>query len=98
MRSWIPLLLLCAAVATGCSALIPFETAPSPARPGVTDAGPRVAICYNTFKTTLEKVQELAQAQCFGDTVAERVDTDYRLDNCPLMTPGRATFVCKPKE
>lgn len=84
-------------VAAGCSALTPFATGPSPAPAGVKEAGARVAICYNTFKTPPEKVQELAQAECLGATVAERVDNDYRLDDCPLMTPGRATFVCKPK-
>ena len=86
-----------AALAAGCSALTPFATAPFPAGLGVKDPGPRVAICYNTLKTPPEKVRELAQAECFGTAVAEQVDTDYRLDNCPLMTPGRATFVCKPK-
>ena len=91
------LVLLAAVTAAGCSALTPFATAPLPAKAGVKDAGPRVAICYNTFKTPPEKVQELAQEECLGNAIAERVDTDYRVDNCPLMTPGRATFVCKPK-
>jgi hypothetical protein len=92
------LLVLAVAVAVaGCSAVTPFATAPLPVEPGVKDAGPRVAICYNKFKTPPEKVQELAQAECFGNSVAELTNTDYHLDNCPLMTPGRATFVCRPK-
>jgi hypothetical protein len=88
--------LLLAAAASGCSALTPFATSPLAAAPGVKDAGTRVAICFNTFKTPPEKVQELAQAECLGHTLAERVDTDYRMDDCPALTPGRATFVCKP--
>lgn len=84
------------AALAGCSGLNPFPTPPLGADPGVKDAGPRVAICYNTFKTTPQKLQEMAQVQCFGGAVPERVDTDYRLDNCPLLTPARATFVCKP--
>jgi hypothetical protein len=88
--------LLLMVVTSGCSALTPFATAPLAAKPGVTDPGSRVAICFNTFKTPPEKVQELAQAECLGNTVAERVDTDYRMDDCPALTPGRATFVCKP--
>jgi hypothetical protein len=57
-----------------------------------------VAVCYNVFKTPPGKIQEQAQAQCFGKAVAERVDTDYRMDACPLLTPGRATFVCTPEK
>ncbi len=89
--------LLLMAAASGCSTVNPFATAPAPADPGVKDAGPRVAICYNVLKTPTETVLKLAQAECLGDTVAQRVDTDYRLDACPALTPGRATFVCAPK-
>ena len=88
---------LVAAAAGGCSAVTPFATTPLPAGPGVKDPGKRVAICYNTFKTPQEKVREMAQAECPSDATAEPVDTDYRLDNCPLLTPGRATFVCRAK-
>jgi hypothetical protein len=90
------LVLSLTAATTGCSALTPFATGPLAAKKGVTDPGPRVAICYNTFKTPPEKIQQLAQAECFGNATAELVDTDYRLDDCPVLTPGRATFVCKP--
>jgi hypothetical protein len=96
MTRWRLLTLLLAATAAGCSGLTPFATAPLAAKPGVSDPGPRVAICYNTFKTPTEKIQQLAQAECVGNAIAEQVDTDYRLDDCPLLTPGRATFVCKP--
>jgi len=97
MRSGRFVALLLGAAIAGCSGLTPFATAPSPAPKGNKDASPRVAICYNAWKTPPDKVQALAQAECLGNTVAERVDTDYRLDNCPVLTPGRATFVCKPK-
>jgi hypothetical protein len=97
MSRWRFLILFAAAATAECSALTPFATSPLAADPGVKDARPRVAICYNLWKTPPEKIQELAQVECLGGTVAEQIDTDYRLDNCPLMTPGRATFVCKPK-
>ncbi|HTZ35253.1 MAG TPA: hypothetical protein VMB84_04460 [Stellaceae bacterium] len=89
-------LMALAAAATGCSALTPFPTGPLASKPGQPD-GPRIAICFNPLKTDAEKVQGLGQAECIGDTVAERVDTDYRMDDCPLLTPGRATFVCRSK-
>lgn len=89
--------LLLAVFVAGCSALNPFPTGPLAADPKAKDTRPRVAICYNPFKTPPEKIMELGQAQCIGGAVAERVDTDYRLDDCPVLTPGRATFVCKPK-
>jgi hypothetical protein len=88
--------LLFAVTVSGCSTLTPFATGP------LTDAkakdpGPRVAICYNPLKTADEKVQQLGQAQCMGDAAAQLVSTDYHLDDCPLLTPARATFVCKPQ-
>jgi hypothetical protein len=90
-------LLLGAGVA-GCSALTPFSTSPRGLALNEPNPGTRVAVCYNTFKTPPEKLQQMAQAQCGEKTVAERIDTDYRLDDCPLLTPGRATFVCKPEK
>jgi hypothetical protein len=87
--------LVLAMAAAGCTATNPFVTAPRGLAIGEQNPGTRVAICFNSFKTLPEKVQQLAQAQCVGDTVAERIETDYRLDDCPLLTPGRATFVCK---
>lgn len=98
MKGWFgAVALVAAAAAAGCSALTPFVTAAPPLDPGVKEPNQRVAICYDTFETPAEKVQELAQAECPSDTVAERSGTDYRLDTCPVLTPGRATFVCKPK-
>jgi hypothetical protein len=92
----LPVLLLLATT-SGCSALTPFLTGPLALSPGMTDPGPRVALCYNPLKTSPEQLLQLAQVECVGDVIAERIDTDYRLDNCPLMTPGRATFLCKSK-
>ena len=87
--------LLVAAAVSACTALNPFATGPL-ADPKSKDPAPRVAICYNPLKTSDEKVQSLGQAQCVGDATAQLVGTDYRLDNCPMLTPTRATFVCKP--
>ena len=89
---------LVATLLTGCSATAPFATYPLQPRPGVIDLRTRVAICYNTLRTSSERVQELGQAECIGDAVAELIDTDYRVDICPLATPGRATFACMPKK
>jgi hypothetical protein len=85
-----------AACVAGCSGLTPFAAAPRALTPSEPNPGVRVAVCYNTFKTPPEKLQQMAQAQCGEKTVAEQIDTDYRLDDCPLLTPGRATFLCKP--
>lgn len=88
--------LLLAAIISGCSsAVTPFATGPLPDL-NAKDPRQRVAICYNPLKTSDEKLQQLGQAQCLGDMTAELVSTDYRLDDCPLLTPGRATFACKP--
>jgi hypothetical protein len=92
------LLVLLGALAAGCSALTPYATYPLDAPKGVTDPGSRVAICYNALKTSDDQVQQLAQAECLDDTVAERANTDYRLDSCAMSVPARATFVCSPKK
>ena len=83
----------------GCgSVTTPFATMPLLPAQGVVDTRVRVAVCYNALVTSADKIQELAQAECIGDMVAERIDTDYRLANCPLSVPGRATFVCTPRK
>ncbi len=89
-------ILLLAALA-GCSALEPYATAPRAARTGE-DAGPRVAICYDTLVSTLDEVQQAAQQECAADTVATYSSTDWYLQNCPLLLPARATYVCAPKK
>jgi len=84
-------------LAAGCSSLTPFATQPRALELGKVEPRPRVAVCFNPLKTSSEEVQKLGQAECLGDTIAEQTETDYRLDDCPALTPGRATFVCSPK-
>ncbi len=85
-----------AAALAGCSALDPYPVPPRAAQPGAVP-GPRVAICYNTLSTTLAEVQHEAQQECATGTLAEPADTDWYLQNCPLLLPAHATFVCRPK-
>ena len=80
-----------------CGALEPYPTVPIAARPGA-PAGQRVAICYNTLSATVTEIQAAAQQECPANSVAEPDDTDYYLQNCPLLLPGRATFLCRPKK
>jgi hypothetical protein len=82
----------------GCSAFDPYPTSPQPAAGGVKDAGPRVAICYDSVVSSSAAVQKAAQDECAPNTLAARVQTDWKLDYCPLLLPARATFVCKPKK
>ena len=82
----------------GCSALDPYPTYPRQAETGVNDAGPRVAICYDTLVSTLAEVEKAAQQECAAGTVATPTDTDWLLQYCPLLLPARATFVCTPKK
>lgn len=83
----------------GCGAFEPFPTLPLPLAAGqAAPAGQRVGICYNDLTATDPEVQAAAQQECPSDTVAELSDTDYHVQNCPLLIPGRASFVCKPKK
>lgn len=82
----------------GCSAFDPYPATPQPAAAGVADGGPRVAICYDAVISSRAEVQQEAQGQCGPHTRAARVDTDWKLDFCPLLLPARATFVCQPKK
>lgn len=82
----------------GCSAFDPYPTYPQPAAAGVKDAGGRVAICYDAIVSSRVEVQKAAQDECAPNTRAIRVDTDWKLDYCPLLLPARATFVCDPKK
>jgi len=94
-RAIVPLAI--AAAAAGCGALEPYPTTPRLAAAGAHDAGLRVAICYDPIVSKAAAVRREAQQQCAADTVATRVDTDFLLLNCPVLLPGRATFVCAPK-
>jgi len=86
--------LLTAAILAGCGAFTPYPTDPSAANSK--DAGPRVAICYNPMETTLDQVRADAQKECAEGTTAEPAGTDWYLQHCPLLLPGRVNFVCTP--
>ena len=83
---------------TGCSALDPYATFPRAARPAEDAALTRVAICYDTFVSSLDQVQAAAQQECAADTVATYSSTDWYLQYCPLLLPARATYMCAPKK
>ena len=78
----------------GCSALEPYATYPRAARPGEDTSLTRVAICYDTFVSSLDQVQAAAQQECAADMVATYSSTDWYLQYCPLLLPARATCVC----
>jgi hypothetical protein len=82
----------------GCADFDPYATAPLAAPAGVKDAGSRVAICYDWLLSNRDEVQRAAQRECAASTTATPADTDWRLDNCPLLLPARATFVCAPNK
>ena len=82
----------------GCTALDPYATFPRAARPGEDAALTRVAICYNTFVSSLDQVEAAAQQECAADTVATYSSTDWYLLYCPLLLPARATYMCAPKK
>ena len=90
----IPLL----AALAGCSALEPYATYPRAARPGEDTALTRVAICYDTFVSTLDEVEAAAQQECPSNTTARYSTTDWYLQYCPLLLPARATYMCTPKK
>jgi hypothetical protein len=98
MRAAAALALAATTGLAGCSALDPYPTYPQQPPAGVKDAGPRVAICYDPLASSHDTVQKAAQDECAQNTVAARADTDWKLDNCPLLLPGRATFVCTPRK
>ena len=99
MRARRLLIILLAGLACGCNALTPFSTVPAKPGKGVADPRQRVGICANPLKTSPQEVQQAAQAECIGNTVAERVTgDDYWLDVCPLAVPDRVTFACTPRK
>jgi hypothetical protein len=91
-------IILILAPLTGCSALDPYATYPRTARPGEDAALTRVAICYDTFVSSLDQVQAAAQQECAADTIATYSSTDWYLQFCPLLLPARATYMCTPKK
>ena len=90
--------LLAAAAVTGCSQLQPYATYPRSTLPGEVNAGPRVAVCRDPLVSSLDDAQRVAQEECPAHTTAIYLDTDLYLQNCPLLLPARATYVCTPKK
>ena len=86
------------ALLAACSALEPYATYPRAARPGEDTALTRVAICYDTFVSTLDEVEAAAQQECPSNTTARYSTTDWYLQYCPLLLPARATYMCTPKK
>lgn len=97
-RKGTALLVLVSSGLAGCSALTPYSTYPQQPVTGKKDAGPRVAICYDALASSRATVEKAAQDECGPGTLANRIDTDWKLDYCPLLLPARATFVCQPKK
>jgi len=96
---WRLLVLLAAGSVCACGALTPFPSAPASSAAAVPDPRQRVGICANPLKTNPQQMQQVAQTECLGNTVAEQVTgDDYRLDVCPLAVPARVTFACTPKK
>ena len=89
---------LAVAVLAGCSQLQPYATYPRAAGAGEVDAAPRVAVCRDPFVSSLDDAQRVAQEECAVNTIATYSSTDWNLQNCPLLLPARATFVCAPKK
>jgi hypothetical protein len=92
------LLLIGALALDACGALDPYPTVPRDLPLGTTSY-PRVAICYNSLSTELPAVQQQAQQECDANaprTVAEPSEIDWYLQNCPLLLPTRATYICRP--
>ena len=85
----------------GCTLLDPFETVPLRPPAGAHDTRPRVGICYDGLKSTPEQLLAAARDSCGKDMTPVRDDTDYGLaamDVCPVLLPGRATFICQPNK
>jgi hypothetical protein len=79
----------------GCGSLFePYETLPLPQ---AGDQRQRVGVCFDGLASTPDQVRAAAQDACAANTVAERVDTDYNIQYCPLLLPGRATYACVPR-
>jgi len=85
----------------GCTLLDPYETVPLRPPPQAHDVRPRVGICYDTLRSTPEQLLAAAQDSCGKKMTPVREDTDYgiaALDVCPVLLPGRATFICQPNK
>ena len=80
----------------GCSAVEPFDTTPRlPPKVQVTETD-RVAVCYNRFFTSPDRVRAIALDSCGPGMTPVLLGQDMRMA-CPVMTPIRATFQCTPE-
>jgi hypothetical protein len=97
LRRAAPLLLLLG-LAQCDGALPPYETVPPALSSAQQKAGgtqpTRVAVCYNALTTTAAEVRALAARSCDAGTAPKPVAHDLTLNNCPMLQPARATFVC----
>jgi len=83
----------------GCTLLDPYETIPLRPPPASHDTRARVGICYDALASKPEQLLAAAQDSCGKNMTPVREDTDYgikALDVCPVLLPGRATFICQP--
>jgi hypothetical protein len=87
------------AALAGCTLLDPYETIPLQPPPESHDGRMRVGICYDVLANKSEQILAAAQDSCGKNATPVREDTDYgvpTLDVCPVLLPGRATFICQP--
>ena len=92
------LALALAVLVAGCAEFAPFETYAPPPEAGHKEAGPRVALCYDRLNANPVQVKTSAQALCANGTTATPVSTDLTMQDCPLLLPQRAIFVCTPNK
>ena len=83
-----------AAWLAGCGEFAPFETYAPPPEAGHREAGPRVALCYDRLNANPTEVKNSALALCAKGTTATPLATDLTMQDCPLLLPQRAIFVC----
>ena len=98
-RALFAIALLVTLAACGSGILPPFETIPPPLSKAEKKAAgdkplPRVAVCYNMFSTSAQAVLALAKESCDPGTTPKPVQRDLTLNNCPILQPARATFIC----
>jgi hypothetical protein len=80
---------------TACGEILPpFGTIPPALPKGQTETVTRTAVCYNGLLASDDRVRAIAVEDCGPDTMPERIDWDFNLQNCPLFMPTRATFAC----
>lgn len=83
-----------------CTLLDPYETIPLKP-PDAHDGLPRVGVCYDALSVKPAQLLAVAQDACGKKMTPVREDTDYgihALDYCPILLPGRATFICQPNK